>query len=47
MGTEALRIQPGLSTTLPTNRTSQTWPGRRVVQTRSASHESRGPRVRD
>ena len=38
MGTEALRIQPGLqSTALPANRASQTWPGRRSVQTRSAS----------
>lgn len=36
MGTEALRIQPGpLSTTLPANRTSQTWPGRRGLQART------------
>src|SRR5262249_25520106 len=37
MGTEAIRIQPGLSTTLPASRSSQTWPGRRALQTRSAS----------
>ena len=35
MGTDALRIQPGLSTTLPANRSSQTWPGRRALQTRT------------
>src|SRR6201992_1681270 len=40
MGTDALRIQPGiqsgsLGTALPANRTSQTWPGRRVLHTRT------------
>jgi RNA polymerase sigma-70 factor (ECF subfamily) len=42
MGTEALRIQPGLQSgplgaAIPANRASQPWPGRRAVQTRSAS----------
>jgi RNA polymerase sigma-70 factor, ECF subfamily len=42
MGTEALRIQPGihsgsLGTTVPANRTSQTWPGRRALQSRPSS----------
>src|SRR6201995_3845511 len=46
MGTEALRIQPGLqSTALPAKRASQTWPGRRSVQTRSASTRSREDRA--
>ena len=40
MGSEALRIQPGLQsgplgTTLPANRTSQAWPGRRGLQART------------
>src|ERR1700749_110169 len=40
MGTDALRIQPGiqsgsLGTALPANRTSQTWPGRRALHTRT------------
>src|ERR1700744_4012414 len=42
MGTEALRIDPGnqsglLGTNVPANRTSQTWPGRRALQTRTTS----------
>jgi RNA polymerase sigma-70 factor, ECF subfamily len=45
MGTEALRIQPGLQSgplgaAIPANRASQTWPGRRAVQTRSSSSMS-------
>ena len=36
MGSEALRIQPGpLNTALPANRTTQTWPGRRGLQSRT------------
>ena len=45
MGTEALRIQPGiqsgpLATSLPASRTSQTWPGRRGLQTRTGGSMS-------
>jgi RNA polymerase sigma-70 factor, ECF subfamily len=50
MGTEALRIQPGLQsgplgTALPANRTSQTWPGRRGLQARTGGGMSPEDRI--